>query len=157
MSPASGSLTQGWRGAPSSNNDGCVVARSAEAKALGIATSAPWFKLQARARAWGLVARSSNYELYGDMSARVMEVVGRFGIWQEVYILYPKSCCCRLSGLADGSLLSRLPFAFRRTPASKSDHPGRASLAGAGRLSRSLPRLSIPKAPSPKNSPGPCS
>ncbi|MGO2542870.1 MAG: Y-family DNA polymerase [Specibacter sp.] len=68
-----------------SNNDGCVVARSAEAKELGIATGTPWFQLQSQARAWGLVARSSNYELYGDLSARVMEVVGRFGTWQEVY------------------------------------------------------------------------
>ena len=68
-----------------SNNDGCVVARSAEAKALGIATGAPWFQIQSQAKAWGLVARSSNYELYGDLSARVMEVVGRFGTWQEVY------------------------------------------------------------------------
>ncbi len=68
-----------------SNNDGCVVARSQEAKDLGIATGAPWFQLQAQAKAWGLVARSSNYELYGDLSARVMEVVGRFGTWQEVY------------------------------------------------------------------------
>ncbi|MHA7305854.1 Y-family DNA polymerase [Arthrobacter sp. TMN-49] len=68
-----------------SNNDGCVVARSAEAKALGIATGVPWFQLQAQAKAWGLVARSSNYELYGDLSARVMEIVGRFGTWQEVY------------------------------------------------------------------------
>ncbi|MFB9163396.1 Y-family DNA polymerase [Arthrobacter psychrochitiniphilus] len=68
-----------------SNNDGCVVARSAEAKVLGIATGAPWFQIQGQAKAWGLVARSSNYELYGDLSARVMEVVGRFGTWQEVY------------------------------------------------------------------------
>ncbi|WP_427019020.1 Y-family DNA polymerase [Pseudarthrobacter sp. P1] len=68
-----------------SNNDGCVVARSAEAKELGIATGAPWFQVAPMAKAWGLVARSSNYELYGDMSARVMEVVGRFGTWQEVY------------------------------------------------------------------------
>ena len=67
-----------------SNNDGCVVARSAEAKVLGIATGAPWFQIQGQAKAWGLVARSSNYELYGDLSARVMEVVGRFGTWQEV-------------------------------------------------------------------------
>ncbi|ALO66209.1 DNA polymerase [Arthrobacter alpinus] len=68
-----------------SNNDGCVVARSAEAKELGIKTGAPWFQIQGQAKAWGLVARSSNYELYGDLSARVMEVVGRFGTWQEVY------------------------------------------------------------------------
>lgn len=56
-----------------SNNDGCVVARSAEAKALGVATGAPWFHIQGQAKAWGLVARSSNYELYADMSARVMQ------------------------------------------------------------------------------------
>jgi DNA polymerase V len=55
-----------------SNNDGCVVARSEEAKALGIATGTPWFKLAQQAPRVGLVARSSNYELYGDMSARVM-------------------------------------------------------------------------------------
>ncbi|WP_309080768.1 Y-family DNA polymerase [Zhihengliuella sp.] len=68
-----------------SNNDGCVVARSAEAKALGIRTGAPWFKLAPLAEQQGLVARSSNYELYGDMSARAMEVIGRFGAWQEIY------------------------------------------------------------------------
>ncbi|MET1035194.1 MAG: Y-family DNA polymerase [Arthrobacter sp.] len=68
-----------------SNNDGCVVARSAEAKELGIKTGTPWFQVAPSAERWGLVARSSNYELYGDLSARVMEVIGRFGAWQEVY------------------------------------------------------------------------
>lgn len=55
-----------------SNNDGCAVARSTEAKALGIEMGAPWFKLAADADRLGLVAKSSNYELYGEMSARVM-------------------------------------------------------------------------------------
>lgn len=55
-----------------SNNDGCCVSLSNEAKALGIPMGYPWFKLQATAEKMGLVARSSNYELYGDMSARVM-------------------------------------------------------------------------------------
>jgi len=55
-----------------SNNDGCVVTRSKEAKDLGIPMGYPWFKLQAEANQLGLVARSSNYELYGEMSARVM-------------------------------------------------------------------------------------
>lgn len=68
-----------------SNNDGCVVARSPEAKALGIATGDPWFKLEAAAKTNGLQAVSSNYELYGDMSARVMELLGRFGHTQSVY------------------------------------------------------------------------
>lgn len=68
-----------------SNNDGMVVARSDEAKALGIQNGDPWFKLEAQARQWGLQARSSNYELYADLSQRTMEVIGRFGSSQEIY------------------------------------------------------------------------
>ncbi|GGM01096.1 Y-family DNA polymerase [Glutamicibacter protophormiae] len=68
-----------------SNNDGCAVARSSEAKALGIEMGAPWFKLAADADRLGLVAKSSNYELYGEMSARVMRLLGRFSAWVEVY------------------------------------------------------------------------
>lgn len=68
-----------------SNNDGCAVTRSPEAKALGIRTGDPWFKLAPRAREWGLVAKSSNYELYGDISSRVMELLGRHSAWLEVY------------------------------------------------------------------------
>ena len=55
-----------------SNNDGCVVARSPEAKALGIPMGYPWFKLEATAEQNDLIARSSNYELYGSMSAKVI-------------------------------------------------------------------------------------
>ncbi len=68
-----------------SNNDGCAVARSSEAKALGVEMGAPWFKLAADAERLGLVAKSSNYELYGEMSARVMKLLGRFSAWVEVY------------------------------------------------------------------------
>lgn len=68
-----------------SNNDGCVVARSDEAKALGIPMGYPWFKLEATADQHGLVAKSSNYELYGDMSSRVMAILSRFSAWIEVY------------------------------------------------------------------------
>jgi DNA polymerase V len=68
-----------------SNNDGCAVTRSPEAKALGIPVGEPWFKIAPRAKEWGLVAKSSNYELYGDLSARVMELLARFSAWLEVY------------------------------------------------------------------------
>lgn len=68
-----------------SNNDGCVVARSNEAKALGIKMGDPWFQLAPQAAAWGLQYRSSNYELYGDLSARVMDTLARYSAWQEVY------------------------------------------------------------------------
>ena len=68
-----------------SNNDGCVVARSAEAKALGVAMGIPWFKIEPFASQSGIVAKSSNYELYGDMSARVMSILHEFSAHVEVY------------------------------------------------------------------------
>ena len=68
-----------------SNNDGCVVARSSEAKALGIEMGVPWFKLKAWADRHGVVARSSNYELYGSISARIMAILGEYTPAVEVY------------------------------------------------------------------------
>lgn len=68
-----------------SNNDGCVVARSAEAKALGIANGTPWFKIRERARQDGVIARSSNYELYASLSARMMSVMRTYMPHQEIY------------------------------------------------------------------------
>lgn len=68
-----------------SNNDGCVVARSAEVKALGIPMGVPWFKIQDDARRYGIVAFSSNYALYADMSNRVVEILSSFSPNIEVY------------------------------------------------------------------------
>lgn len=68
-----------------SNNDGCVVSRSAEAKALGVKMAVPWFKLEKFARQHGIVALSSNYALYADMSARVMSTLARYSPRQEIY------------------------------------------------------------------------
>lgn len=68
-----------------SNNDGCVVARSAEVKALGIPMGVPWFQIQAEVRKFGIVAFSSNYALYADMSNRVVEVLSGFSPNIEVY------------------------------------------------------------------------
>ena len=68
-----------------SNNDGCVVARSAEVKALGIPMGVPWFKIQQEARRYGIVAFSSNYALYADMSNRVVEILASFSPSIEVY------------------------------------------------------------------------
>lgn len=66
------------RGRPvvvASNNDGCAVARSKEAKALGIKMGQPIFELREHVQKHGLVVCSSNYELYGDMSFRFMQVL----------------------------------------------------------------------------------
>jgi DNA polymerase V len=68
-----------------SNNDGCVIARSNEAKALGIEMGAPWHLHREKFAAAGVVVRSSNYTLYGDMSSRVMNVLSRFTDDLEIY------------------------------------------------------------------------
>ena len=61
-----------------SNNDGCVISRSQECKALGIPMGAPGFQLKPRLAQTGLILKSSNYELYGDLSRRVIAVLGEF-------------------------------------------------------------------------------
>jgi DNA polymerase V len=68
-----------------SNNDGCVIARSNEAKALGIAMGVPWHLHKDRFADAGVIVRSSNYTLYGDMSGRVMSVLRRFTPDLEIY------------------------------------------------------------------------
>ena len=68
-----------------SNNDGCVIARSNEAKALGVEMGAPWHLCRESFRKTGVVVRSSNYTLYGDMSARVMRVLAKFTPNLEIY------------------------------------------------------------------------
>ncbi len=68
-----------------SNNDGCVIARSNEAKALDIPMGAPAFKFQPLFRKHGVHVFSSNFALYGDMSRRVMDTVSRFTPDMEIY------------------------------------------------------------------------
>lgn len=79
-----------------SNNDGCVVARSGEVKALGIAMGGPWFKLKDLARKHDIIALSSNYTLYADMSNRVMSVLSEFSARQEIYSI--DECFLDMSG-----------------------------------------------------------
>ena len=68
-----------------SNNDGCAIARSNEAKALGIAMGAPWFKIAHLADSDGLVALSANFALYSDLSDRMMSLAAGLGPRQEIY------------------------------------------------------------------------
>ena len=68
-----------------SNNDGCVVARSQEVRALGVGMGVPWFKLRDLAKQHGIIAKSSNYTLYADMSQRMHSVIGQFAPEQEIY------------------------------------------------------------------------
>ena len=68
-----------------SNNDGCCVARSNEAKALGIKMGAPWFQVKHFGESDGLVALSANFALYGDISDRMMSLAAGLGPTQEIY------------------------------------------------------------------------
>lgn len=80
-----------------SNNDGCVVSRSNEAKEIGVAMGVPYFKVIHLEKHKGLVARSSNYPLYGEMSSRVMKLLSGFAPGQEVYSI--DECFLSVAGL----------------------------------------------------------
>ena len=68
-----------------SNNDGCAISRSNEAKELGIKMGTPWFKFKEFAKQENVSALSSNYTLYLDMSHRVMTLLSKFSPEQEIY------------------------------------------------------------------------
>lgn len=79
-----------------SNNDGCVIARSNEAKACGIAMGAPFYKIRDEIKKHGIGVFSSHYTLYGDISARVMTNLARFTPDVEVYSI--DECFLGLTG-----------------------------------------------------------
>jgi DNA polymerase V len=87
-----------------SNNDGCAIARSDEAKALGIKMGAPWFQIRHLEEEAGLVALSANFALYGDMSDRMMSLAAGLGHRQEVYSI--DECFVDLEGIP-GDLVQR--------------------------------------------------
>ena len=68
-----------------SNNDGCIISRSAEAKALGLRMGEPYFQVREQLRQQQVHVRSSNYALYGDMSRRVMSYLGSRVPGVEIY------------------------------------------------------------------------
>src|SRR4051794_13103797 len=68
-----------------SNNDGCVISRSEEAKQIGIQMGTPEFMIRENLQAHNVAIFSSNYELYGDMSNRVMKTLSGFVPKMEIY------------------------------------------------------------------------
>ena len=87
-----------------SNNDGCAVARSNEVKVLGVKMAEPWFKIEKFAKQHGITALSSNYALYGDISARVMSTLSTFSPRQEIYSI--DECFLDLDGFDPNSLVA---------------------------------------------------
>ncbi|MCW2390950.1 DNA polymerase V [Sphingobium sp. B11D3A] len=83
-----------------SNNDGCAIARSAEAKALHIKMGDPVFKIRDVIKRHGIELRSSNYELYADMNRRFNAVIGEHSDLVEIYSI--DESFYRLPTLADG-------------------------------------------------------
>ena len=82
-----------------SNNDGCVVARSNEAKALGIATGIPYYQLAEKFPNQKIAVFSSNYELYGELTGRVVEIIKKEA---PAYFRYSiDECFVKLHGIAD--------------------------------------------------------
>ena len=83
-----------------SNNDGCAIARSDEAKALGIKMGQPYYQFRDLERVSNLVCLSANFELYGDMSDRMMSLAAGLGPLQEIYSI-DESFIGNLDGIPD--------------------------------------------------------
>jgi len=81
-----------------SNNDGCIIARSQEAKTIGFKMGEPIFKCRDRVKQHNVIVRSSNFSLYGDMSRRVMQTIRLFSPDVEVYSI--DEAFIKLDGLA---------------------------------------------------------
>ena len=128
-----------------SNNDGCCVSRSNEFKALGIAMGTPFFQLRPLISQYGLVLRSSNYELYSDMSRRIISLLHRFAPDVEQYSIDEAFIHLDLPGKADyfqyGTELRKtilkwigipcgIGFAQTRTLAKIANHIGKKSESG---------------------------
>ncbi|QLY37537.1 Y-family DNA polymerase [Citrobacter freundii] len=86
-----------------SNNDGCVIARNAEAKTVGVKMGDPYFKQKDLFRRYGVVCFSSNYELYADMSSRVMSTLEAMSPRCEIYSI--DEAFCDLTGVRNCRVL----------------------------------------------------
>jgi DNA polymerase V len=94
-----------------SNNDGCAISRSEEAKALGIAMASPVFMMKNLLEKHNVAIFSSNYTLYGDMSKRIMETLSGFSSRMEIYSIDEAFLDLQAMGETD---LLELGFRIRR-------------------------------------------
>lgn len=96
-----------------SNNDGCIIARSNEAKALGIQMGAPFYQVKALLEQHQVAVFSSNYTLYGDMSRRVMMLLSDFT--PELMIYSIDEAFLDLDGMGEGDALLEYGYLIVRT------------------------------------------
>lgn len=96
-----------------SNNDGCVIARSREAKALGISMGVPYFQIKEQVAAHDVVVFSSNYALYADISSRVMSTLEQLAPKVEVYSI--DEAFLDISGISACTDVTEFGFNVRKT------------------------------------------
>jgi DNA polymerase V len=126
-----------------SNNDGCVIARSNEAKALGFKMGDPYFKVRPLIEKHGVAVFSSNYTLYGDMSSRVMQTLEQFAPELETYSI--DEAFLNLAGfppetLADHALtIRRTVKQWTGIPVSVGIGPTKTLAKAANRLAKTMP------------------
>jgi DNA polymerase V len=119
-----------------SNNDGCAVARSNEAKEIGVPMGAPFHQIKSLCKQNGVQVFSSNYELYGDMSGRVVSVLRRFAPELEVYSI--DESFLNFSGISDPLGLS---VRMRRTVGQWTGIPISVGLGSTKTLAKLANRL----------------
>ena len=128
-----------------SNNDGCCISRSNEFKALGIAMGTPYFELKPLISRHGLILKSSNYELYSDISKRIISLLNRFSPDVEQYSIdeafihldlpqeqnyFDFGCRLRKTVLQWVGIPCGVGFAKTRTLAKIANHIGKKSSSG---------------------------
>jgi DNA polymerase V len=126
-----------------SNNDGCVIARSNEAKALGIPMGAPAFKHQEVFDKHGVRVFSANFALYGDMSNRVMSILSGYTPKMEIYSIDEAFLDFRGFGLFDlqevGARMRREVLKCTGIPVSVGFAPTKALSKVANRIAKKFP------------------
>jgi DNA polymerase V len=127
-----------------SNNDGCVIARSNEAKAVGIKMGDPAFQIERLIRTHNVQVFSSNFVLYGDMSRRVMNILASYTPSHEVYSI--DECFLDLSGMrvdlrAYGMKMRRQVGRWTGIPLSVGIAPTKALAKVANRIAKKYPEL----------------
>ena len=128
-----------------SNNDGCVIARSNEAKALGIGMGVPYFQIRELAARGGVAVFSSNFVLYGDMSERVMDTLRSLVPRTEVYSIDEAFLCFdQTDPRALGEFGRRIAHTVRRNtgiPVSLGIAPTKTLAKIASKLCKQYPKL----------------
>ena len=127
-----------------SNNDGCVIARSNEAKKLGIPMGAPAFQYQSVFRRQGVKVFSANFHLYGDMSRRVMNILSTYSPTTEIYSI--DECFLSLQGMnidlhQYGVQMTKQVAKWTGIPISVGTAPTKSLAKVANRIAKKFPEI----------------